>query len=163
VTEPRHTTVERPSPDGETAERLWVALRQVRTLEFAAHSRGNTGWTGRGTGTVTVEAPTADSLIFHESGFWHSETSKSLEFRNIYRWTRTGDTVRLEHLRFGEQHPVYLFDLAPAPERQWASVAPHVCRADEYTARLRREESGIVLVWKITGPEKNEEITYQYR
>lgn len=159
----RSTTGEESDSDTEQVEWLWDALRQVTTLEFASRSRSNTGWTGSGTGSVTVEAPTPDSLVFHESGLWHSATNKPLEFRNVYRWTRTGQTIRLEHLRFGEGHAVYLFDLAPETDTQWSSMTPHLCRADEYTARLERHDGYIVLAWKIVGPEKNEEISYRYR
>jgi hypothetical protein len=158
-----YTTAEEPCSDAKPIEPLWDALRKVSLLEFTSHSRSNTGWTGRGTGTVTVEAPTVDSLIFHESGLWHSATSKPLAFRNVYRWTRTVEAVRLEHLRFGEKHPVYLFDLSPTTDVEWASIAPHFCREDEYAARLEVNEPRILLTWRITGPEKNEEIAYSYQ
>ncbi|RYF36219.1 MAG: hypothetical protein EOO38_27980 [Cytophagaceae bacterium] len=147
----------------EKIETLWNALRQVHTLEFVAHSRSNTGWTGKGAGSVIVESPTPESIVFHESGLWHPTAGKNIEFRNIYRWLRSGDTVRLEHLRFGEENSVYLFDLAPDSDTVWSSVAPHLCRQDEYVALLEIQESVLSLHWKITGPAKNEEILYRYR
>ncbi len=147
----------------EKIERLWTGLKQIRNLEFVAHSRSNTGWTGKGMGSVRVESPTPESIVFQESGRWYSDRSDGLEFRNVYRWLRFAETVRLEHLRFGEQHAVYLFDLAPDTDTVWSSVAPHLCRSDEYTAHLELQDSGISLHWHIVGPEKNEEILYRYR
>lgn len=142
---------------------VWNALQRVRSLEFDAQSGSGTGWTGNGTGSVVVESPTPEIIIFQESGLWHSATSKGLAFRNVYRWSRFEGTVRLEHLRFGEDHPVYLFDLAPDTDMICSSAAPHLCRDDEYTARLELLDSGISLDWKITGPEKDESIIYRYR
>lgn len=135
-------------------------------LEFVARSRSNTGWVGKGTGLVRVESPTPETLLFHESGRWHADIQrvpgKDIEFKNIYRWSLSEAKIRLEHLRFGEKHAVYLFDLAPDTETVWSSITPHLCRADQYTARLELHDSGISLNWQIVGPEKDEDILYQY-
>ena len=69
-----------------------------------------------------------------------------------------GDTLRLEHLRFGEDRPVYLFDLAPAGDRGWRSVSPHLCSEDCYAAVLLVRDNGILLRWSIDGPRKKETI-----
>ena len=144
-------------------EKLWKALQQVHTLEFVAQSRSNTGWTGKGTGSVRVESPTAESIVFQESGLWYSAINKGLKFRNVYRWLRLEDRVRLEHLRFGEKHSVYLFDMAPDTETTWSSVTPHLCRQDEYIAQLELQDGCISLNWKVIGPEKDEAIRYRYQ
>ena len=70
--------------------------------------------------------------------------------------------MRLEHLRFGEDHPVYLFDLGPAGEREWRSVSPHLCGEDCYAAVLTVRDDGIVLRWSVDGPRKQEAIEYTY-
>ncbi len=75
-------------------------------------------------------------------------------------WTGTGSG--LEHLRFGEDHPVYLFDLALAGEREWRSVSPHLCREDCYSAVLIVGDDNIVLRWSVNGPRKQETIEYVY-
>lgn len=147
----------------EYIDRLWIALQQVRHLEFVAHSEGETGWNGRGIGSVIIESPTTEVLVFQESGTWHPVAGRVVSFRNAYRWTRCKDTLRLEHLRFGEKHPVYLFDLAPDTDTTWSSIQPHLCREDEYTALLQLQDSSVLLNWKIIGPTKKEEIIYRYQ
>jgi len=144
---------------------LWLRLRQIQTCQFTSRSHSNpaTHWTGAGAGVVSVESPTADTLIFRESGDWQPATvARSLRFRNTYRWTRHDTTIQLEHLRFGDQNPVYLFDLAPAPDGTWTSLTAHLCRQDHYTAQLVLECHRLVLTWTVTGPEKQDEIKYIY-
>jgi hypothetical protein len=47
-------------------------------------------------------------------------------FRNVFRWTLLGPKlVRLEHLRFGPDHPVYLFELAQDANGTWTSNRLH--------------------------------------
>src|SRR5262245_32435189 len=97
----------------EVAE-LWPALRRVRSLSFVARSDRPTGWNGSGSGAVAVASPAESVLTFSESGTWRSGNGRELAFRNVYRWSQVGPAlVRMEHLRFGAGHPVYLFDLAP--------------------------------------------------
>jgi hypothetical protein len=147
----------------EKIEPVWAALRRVKTLEFVARSQSGTGWSGTGTGTVSVEVPAPESIVFRESGIWRSPGGGDLAFRNVYRWLRSEETVRLEHLRFGENHPVFLFDLASETDAVWSSVAPHLCRDDRYAARLELLPDSVSLQWNIRGPEKDEEILYRYR
>jgi hypothetical protein len=56
-----------------------------------------------------------------------------------------------------------MFDLAPDATGQWASVKPHVCREDCYSAELRLAEKGFFLRWAVAGPKKLESIEYEYR
>ena len=143
---------------------LWVRLAQVTTLQFIAVSNSDSGWNGSGAGEVRVEQPGEDMLIFHESGEWESAARKRFRFSNAYRWIKTGpESVRLEHLRFGADQPVFLFELAPAAEGAWKSVSPHVCSEDCYSAELRLTDVGINLLWTIAGLEKQESIDYEYR
>ena len=102
--------------------------------------------------------------MFHESGVWQSVGGGELRFRNIYRWSLAGPrAVRLEHLRFGLDKPVHLFELAPESDTVWASVNPHMCREDCYSARLHLQPEGVRLRWAIVGPRKCEDIEYAYR
>ncbi|HWG43698.1 MAG TPA: hypothetical protein VN688_13000 [Gemmataceae bacterium] len=106
---------------------LWSGLCRVRSLRFVAQSAGATGWQGIGTGSVIVDASTDSALTFTESGSWQPTTGRSLRFSNVFRWSRiNADLIRLEHLRFGTDHPVYLFDLAPKMSGEWTSVRPHL-------------------------------------
>ena len=71
--------------------------------------------------------------------------------------------MRLEHLRFGKNQPIYLFDLVPVSEGILSSANPHVCQDDCYTARMEYGSDVVQLTWSIAGPEKKETIHYQYR
>jgi hypothetical protein len=101
-------------------------------------------------------------MTFSERGTWRPEGGRHIPFTNVYRWTLTGDTLRLEHLRFGVDHPVYLFDLVQIGDGQWRSESPHLCREDCYAAVLQVRDDGIALRWSIDGPRKRESIEYVY-
>jgi Family of unknown function (DUF6314) len=146
------------------ADQLLDLLRRVRDLQFRARTASPTGWNGNGTGSVAVTSPEIGVVIFHEAGTWRPNGRGELRFTNVYRWSLVGpQIVRLEHLRFGLGQPVHLFDVAPESELAWASVSPHHCRDDCYSARLEIQEWGISLRWDIAGPRKREDIEYSYR
>jgi len=109
-----------------TLETVWSRIAAVRDLTFNASSGASTGWTGTGVGTVDVSQSAADALVYTESGTWTPNGGKQLSFTNVYRWTLLPETLRLEHLRFGPENPVYLFDLAVIDDSRLGSVAPHV-------------------------------------
>lgn len=146
-----------------TLGELWDRLGQVTSLAFVASSSRPTGWNGRGSGIVEVEC-TGNALTFNESGTWIPVGGHELHFTNVFRWTLLTDSdhVRLEHLRFGEDHPVFLFDLALSASGAWQSVSPHVCREDCYAASLQLHAAHLDLRWTIEGPSKQEAITYAY-
>lgn len=144
-----------------TLDRLWDRLAGVRSLSFVSRSGKATGWNGNGKGAVEVCQAGAGVMTFHEQGLWRPEGGeRDIRFRNVYRWTVHGETLRLEHLRFGDAHPVYLFDLAG--DREWRSVAPHLCGEDCYAAALLVRGDNIVLRWSVDGPRKQEVIEYLY-
>jgi hypothetical protein len=135
----------------------------VRSLSFVANSKAEFGWNGRGVGSVEVHEAANAVLLFHERGTWRPEgREQDIRFSNVFRWTVCGGTIRLEHLRFGEDSPVYLFDLAPGGDREWRSVSPHLCSEDCYAAVLLIRDDGIVLRWSIDGPQKRASIEYLY-
>jgi hypothetical protein len=109
-----------------TAQQLWDGLQRVRAVRF--FSRSDTpGWDGEGVGSVAVHSPSASVLVFSESGSWHPSKGRDSRFTNVFRWTLGGpDAVKLEHLRFGPELPVFLFDMSPDSEGRWASVKPHL-------------------------------------
>jgi hypothetical protein len=145
-----------------TLEQLWERLGSVRAVSFIAQSARPGGCNGAGSGTVLVERTAAGTMTFTESGVWRSEGGRDLRFANVFRWSVAGKAIRLEHLRFGADRPVYLFDLAPAGEREWRCVTPHQCREDCYAAVLIVCDDHIVLRWSIDGPRKQEMIEYTY-
>ncbi len=142
---------------------LLERLFQVRVLRFAATSALQTAWNGEGTGSVQTELTDSDVLIFRENGEWAPETGRPLRFHNVYRWSKTGrDSVCLEHLRFGPDKPVKLFELVAESPELWTSPAPHHCGDDLYSAVLKVGEDKIDLQWTIRGPRKDERIHYIY-
>jgi hypothetical protein len=145
---------------------VWERLGNIRELRFEArpHSSTNSGWSGTGHGTVEVERTAPLTLVFHERGVWTPEAGRQMPFRNVFRWTATldGDRIRLEHLRFGAESPVFLFDLVPIAQGVLEADQPHACSDDRYSARLVLVAETIQLSWAITGPKKDEAITYLY-
>ncbi|KAA0135996.1 hypothetical protein FYZ48_17865 [Gimesia chilikensis] len=144
---------------------LWGSLTAVTTLTFTAQSFGSgSGWNGTGVGTVEVESIDDQTLLFHEAGNWSPPEGKSLRFTNVYRWRAYSEQkqLRLEHLRFGNANPVYLFDLQQTAGDRWDSIEPHVCSEDLYTATLRLENETLHLDWTVKGKTKNERISYVY-
>ena len=107
-------------------ETVWARIAAVRNLTFCAESGSSTGWAGSGVGSVDVSRSASDVLIYQESGTWTPSRGKHLPFTNVYRWTLLAETLRLEHLRFGKDNPVYLFDLAVVENSRLVSVKPHV-------------------------------------
>jgi hypothetical protein len=147
-----------------TTTQLWNLLRRVQSLSFVARSGAGTGWDGTGVGTVQVGECGQDVLTFTEEGTWRPEAGgRQTTFHNVYRWTLAGDLIRLEHLRFGADNPVYLFDLAQSGEREWRSMSPHLCRDDCYAAVLLAGDDGFTLRWSVRGPRKRETIEYHYQ
>jgi hypothetical protein len=146
------------------AERLIDRLRSIGHLEFEATSAVASGWNGTGRGVVETEAFTPGVLLFRESGEWIPRgAARPIRFNNIYRWQRLDDdTLRLEHLRFGADRAVHLFDLACSTRAHWQSRSPHVCGDDRYSATLDLGDAALELRWSIVGPRKHEDIRYRY-
>lgn len=148
----------------EKASDLLGLLRRVQSLRFDAQSDAATGWDGVGTGSVTASEPAVGVVVFCEVGTWQPTAPgrPAIAFNNVFRWSILGDTLRLEHLRFGPEHPVLLFDMAPGVDGVWREVSGHQCREDCYTASLGIEGGQLVVVWSIVGPRKQESIRYTY-
>jgi len=148
-------------------DQAWARLGTVRNLTFKSHSRSvvTSGWEGDGAGDVVVAHAGPCTLVFHETGTWRSVEGREFQFSNSYRWTldRAHPYIRLEHLRFGADRPVLLFDLVPATDGTLQSAAGHVCSDDCYSARLSLDPDLIHLDWKITGPKTDEAISYCYQ
>lgn len=147
-------------------QKAWTRLLTVQELTFEARSVAatNTGWNGTGKGVVPVEAVGTGVILFHEKGVWTPEVGRQTTFSNVFRWTIDPEAhfIRLEHLRFGPDSPVYLFELVPVAEGVLESSEPHVCREDLYAARMEFDQQTVRLRWTITGPKKAEDISYTY-
>jgi hypothetical protein len=109
-----------------------------------------------------VTQPERGVLLLAETGLWQPDTGREVAFTNIFRWTiLRSERVRLEHLRFGPDKPILLFELEPT-EEGWVSAAPHLCQDDCYSAVLGFEKSGVRLEWTVQGPRKSSRIVYVY-
>lgn len=148
----------------DPAFRVLSVLRRVRSLRFDARSEAGTGWDGVGTGTVAVSEPAAGVVVFDEAGTWWPSAPgrPAVDVRNVFRWSVVDRVLRLEHLRFGVEHPVPLFDMARGADGVWREVSPHQCGDDCYAASLSVEGGRLVVAWSIVGPRKRESIRYTY-
>ena len=153
-----------------SAEHVLSRLSQVASLSFTAKSQANTGWQGVGNGQVMVSEPALKTVVFHETGTWQpsDERQGTFDFSNVFRWSVVGESLRLEHLRFGVDNPVRLFDMVCHADGIWREVSPHECGADLYAATLAvigdiQNASRIQVAWSIIGPRKQESIEYCYQ
>lgn len=141
---------------------IWERLRSVTTVRWTAESQMGMGWSGTGSGTVCVSEPAPDVLVLEESGTWQPNGGKHLRFTNVFRWTLLQDRLRLEHLRFGPNHSVYLFDMTPDAEGVWREVEGHICNKDCYHATLQFGVEQIQVGWRILGQNRDDVISYVY-
>jgi len=142
-------------------QQVWLQLSQTRTLTLQSHAQQPSSWIGEARGQVRVELPTPTTQVFNESGHWSGQESH-LAFSNTYRWTLLPQALRLEHLRHGEDKPVYLFDLI-ATDKVLQAAQAHCCGADRYSAVLYLSEQGLHLNWAIMGPHKEVQLLYCYQ
>ncbi len=146
----------------------WQMLQRIRSVSFSSYSRSKieNGRNGNAVGEVIVTKKGINQIIFSEKGIWHGMTgSGEMVFSNVFRWTldRTVGALSLEHLRHGEERPVFLFHLRPSNKHIFLSENAHLCGSDAYFGRAVFSTFGFQLTWKILGPLKNEEIEYRYK
>lgn len=145
---------------------LWERLRAVKSLSFSAQSKQNSqsGWNGNGKANIKMETPSPYCIISQEQGIWTTEEGQEFDFKNSYRWTwnSSKSLISLEHLRHGQERPVFLFELTPVSATQFKTLHPYLCKDDTYLATLTRKSSTLEFHWRILGPRKNEEVHYVY-
>lgn len=109
---------------------------------------------------VTVHRD-GDTLIVSETG--HAEIGgKAYDATDATRWTFSGRSISIEHLRYGPEHPVFLVTLTERDDGNWRSVEPHVCDEDLYHAELRIVGNELHLTWRVSGPKKDQTIRTVY-
>lgn len=144
---------------------LFNELLKVKTFEFKAQAGENsqTGWNGYGRGSIELQED-SDTIYFKEDGKLKLDCSKSeVKIANEYVWQKINSKeISLSHARFGHSNLVKLFDLVQIDQTHWQSKQAHVCVDDLYSAELEILDTHIELVWKITGPKKDECIKYRY-
>jgi hypothetical protein len=144
---------------------FWKKLLTVKQLSFLPESKKNQGgWIGKGQGEVFSVKKDAYTLIFHEKGTWQREQEVDIHFSNVFRWTLdlNAKIVSLEHLRYGLNHPIFLFHLTPYSNHSLSSTDPHLCKEDAYFGQIQFDKEGLHLKWKVIGPKKNEVLDHYY-
>jgi hypothetical protein len=145
---------------------FWEKLLSVRQLIFHAktNSKEEGGWNGKGQGEVVATRSSSHVLIFNEKGTWQGKQGVDIGFSNVFRWTLDYDAkmISLEHLRYGAEHPVFLFHLTPSGKYSLSSVDSHLCEGDTYFGQIHFDHDSIRLNWRVIGPKKNEELDYYY-
>lgn len=145
---------------------FWDKLLNVKKLTFHAktNSIDEDGWNGKGLGVVTSARNGYNELIFNEKGTWRGKEGIDLTFSNVFRWTldRNANMISLEHLRYGHEHPVFLFHLTPSGKNALSSVDSHLCGGDTYFGQIYFDHHSLRLNWRVIGPKKNEELDYYY-
>ncbi|HCT5130380.1 TPA: hypothetical protein OTZ50_000080 [Aeromonas hydrophila] len=143
-------------------QRLWRKLPQIGAFAFtASNGEGSaTDWCGSGEGEVTV-TDHQGGWLFAEQGRYTTPHGRVLTMHNRFWWQRGEQGIRLSHLRY--EQPVVLFELLPQADGRWLTAEPHLCGLDHYSAELMPTGDGFLLGWQITGPRKNERLSYRYR
>lgn len=145
---------------------VWDQLQTVRNVTLVAKSQFKSlpkHWIRKGYGTVHMKQED-NSLIFTEQGQWKEEQGQIHNYSNRFRWTwdRLQGMLALEHLRLGENHPVFLFHLIPTGNQLLESLHSHLCNEDTYFGWLNYNPLFLQLKFRTIGPKKNEELEYVY-
>lgn len=107
-------------------------------------------------GSVRVEITTENEIIFNENLRWKNRNSLLLNSRNVYNWTFTDSgNIRLDHLRFGKDKPVFLVEFTQTGKDNWTGIEPHDCNKDLYSAKLNIGNDNITMNWTVSGPTEN--------
>ncbi|MBX9924359.1 MAG: winged helix-turn-helix domain-containing protein [Rhabdochlamydiaceae bacterium] len=143
---------------------FWERLHHVKQLSFSTRSKilGKQE-TKNGLANVTVKK-SSNTIIFQEKGYWICNTLPEHTFSNCFRWTldKYNGYVSLEHLRYGIDHPVFLFHLTPTRPFVLEPVDAHLCREDMYLGNILWNSKQIDFHWRVIGPSKNDYLEYRY-
>jgi DNA-binding transcriptional ArsR family regulator len=151
--------------DLELLQLTWDFLKNVTqvTLVAKSHSQHTPQFNRKGNGKVKVMGE-GNTLVFQEQGCWVGKSNESVNYTNSFRWSwEKGDlSLGLEHLRFGENNPIFLFHLTPKKDNRLTSLHSHLCGNDSYFGWLQYNPLFLQLKFKTLGPQKNEEVEYIY-
>lgn len=141
---------------------FWERLTKARKLSFSAKSGQPSMKIGKADVTIHHESPSI--LIFQEKGYWFLDQLPDTAFSNSFRWTLDLNTslITLEHLRYGNTHPVFLFHFAVTHPYMLESVDAHLCAEDTYLGNIVWNRKNIDFHWRIIGPHKNDQLVYRY-
>ncbi len=149
----------------ELLHSIWNHLKNASNVTLVAKSRSKQvdGWNRKGSGKVSVKQD-GQTIVFNEQGSWRGEQGYAHNYTNSFRWhwNRFEGILSLEHLRLGENNPVFLFHLAPTKVNLLESVNSHLCGEDTYFGWLQYSDLFLQLNIRTIGAKKNEEIEYVY-
>jgi len=157
----------------QTLTDLWNLLNRLNRFSFKVNTDNEsaTGWQGEGQGlikrrgSVTNESTELESGAIVETierGEYHVSTTRKVPMHNQYLWQFEGDHIRLTHLRFGWDKPVFLFDIIENEQGQLVTRQSHQCAADNYDASFVLQPDSLEMQWRIQGPKKREVLDYIY-
>jgi hypothetical protein len=108
--------------------------------------------------TITEQS---DGLVLTETGRTRTPTGE-YDSSTATRWTFAGDSITIEHLRYGPARPVLLVTLTENADGAWVSGEPHRCGHDRYHAEVRMLDDSVRLAWSVQGPSKSLRIRTVY-
>lgn len=144
-------------------KKVFESFTQIKTFSITTKdflSKNN--YSGNG----NIEISSKDSsVILKCNGKWRDKHNNISSFTFSYRFIFENELneVSIEHMRYGEESPVYLSKLKQNKLGSFVSEEPHICNEDLYSAELFIKENIIHLTWKITGPKKNLILKYKLR
>ena len=153
-----------------TLTQLWQRLNQLNRFSFKVNQDNcsATGWQGQGQGMIKRRTSPAQNEVGAivetiERGEYQISALRRLSMHNQYLWQFQGDHIRLSHLRFGWDKPVFLFDIIVNDLGELVTRQPHQCAADSYDALFSLSDEALLVQWHIQGPHKHEVLDYSYR
>ena len=112
---------------------------------------------------LKVNKPNESTIITEELGDWVNNEGQKVVSKNTYKWTIRNDSIlKLEHLRFGEEKPIFLVNFYNDKNNLWKSLKPHICEQDIYQAELVISHTNIKLTWSIETPKHTYSIVSTY-
>jgi Family of unknown function (DUF6314) len=144
---------------------VWRRLQSARVVNLSVHDADTGAVQAQGTGSVTIDTTGGDGLVIRERGRWTGPHGVGAHFTDALRWTLDTEmaALRLEHVRHGPDEPVPLVELVADHEGGLTPLGPHLCGEDRYEGSVRLVEDAVLVTWRVTGPQKNQEIVRRYR
>ena len=158
----------------QTLTNLWTLLNRLNRFSFKVNADNDsvTGWRGEGQGLIKLRVSTYDMKTDEpgsgaiietiERGDYYVTADRKVSMHNQYLWQFEGDYIRLTHLRFGWDKPVFLFDIIENGQGELVTRQSHQCAADNYDASFVLHADSLVMQWRIQGPKKCEVLDYIY-
>jgi predicted transcriptional regulator len=144
---------------------FWEKLCRVKHLRLTTKSKtGDEKITQTGVAEVIAKKESSQQIIFQEKGIWIQDSLPSSSFSNQFRWTLHPDDklISLEHLRYGQNMPVFLFHLSCTGPNTLESIEAHLCGQDTYLGHIIWDDKKIHFHWRVIGQNKNDELHYEY-